>query len=123
MKITNHTNYIRFMEEARSDFLEKIGWPYDKLEERGIISPVVSVYCKYIKTTGYADLIQIKTRINKVSRAKLTLVYTMTVKDKVVCTAESVHCFLDQNGRVMDVKTKMPDLYQTLENLMIEQRS
>lgn len=40
MGITHHSNYIRWMEEARVHFLAEIGWPYDKLEEAGIISPV-----------------------------------------------------------------------------------
>ncbi|MBP3888618.1 MAG: acyl-CoA thioesterase, partial [Cellulosilyticum sp.] len=47
MGITHHSNYIRWMEEARMDFLEQIGWPYEKLEEDQIISPVTSVDCKY----------------------------------------------------------------------------
>ena len=45
MGITHHSNYIRWMEEARIDFLEKSGFSYDKLEKDGIISPVISV-CK-----------------------------------------------------------------------------
>ncbi|GBG94395.1 esterase [Ligilactobacillus salitolerans] len=117
MQITNHTNYIRFMEEARSDFLEQIGWPYNKLEEQGIISPVVSVNCKYKHTTGYPDLITIKTAVTKVSRVKLTLAYTMKVDEKIVCTAESSHCFLDQAGQILDVKTQFPEFYQTLVDL------
>ena len=40
MGITHHSNYIRWMEEARIDFLEKSGFSYDKLEKDGIISPV-----------------------------------------------------------------------------------
>ena len=33
MGITHHSNYIRFMEEARVDFLSQIGFPFDKIEE------------------------------------------------------------------------------------------
>ena len=32
MGVTHHSNYVRFMEESRIDFLEKIGWGYDKME-------------------------------------------------------------------------------------------
>ena len=39
MGITHHSNYIRWMEEARVDFMEQIGWGYDKMEECGI-SPI-----------------------------------------------------------------------------------
>ena len=50
MGITHHSNYIRWMEEARVDFLKQIGWDYDKLEEIGVISPVTEVSCKYKNT-------------------------------------------------------------------------
>ena len=42
MQFTHHSNYIRFMEEARLDFMEQMGWGYDKMEEEGIASPVHS---------------------------------------------------------------------------------
>ena len=40
MGITHHSNYVRFMEEARIDFLKQAGWDYAKLEAMGVISPV-----------------------------------------------------------------------------------
>ena len=33
MGITHHSNYVRWMEEARTFFLREIGWPYEKIEE------------------------------------------------------------------------------------------
>lgn len=47
MGITHHSNYVRWMEEARIHFLDQIGWDYAKLEEMGLVSPVVSVSCRY----------------------------------------------------------------------------
>lgn len=46
MGITHHSNYIRWMEEARTAFLAEKGWPYDRLEKDGVFSPVVSVNCR-----------------------------------------------------------------------------
>lgn len=46
MGITHHSNYIRWMEEARIDFLAQMGWDYVKLESLGIVSPVTAVECK-----------------------------------------------------------------------------
>ena len=37
MGITHHSNYIRWMEEARIDFLAQIGWNYERLEVMGIV--------------------------------------------------------------------------------------
>lgn len=60
MGITHHSNYIRFMEEARIDWLDKIGWNFAKLESMGLTSPVLSVKCEYKKSTTYYDVILIK---------------------------------------------------------------
>ena len=60
MGITHHSNYIRWMEEARVDFLEKTGWSYAKLEEEGIVSPVTAVECKYRQSTTFPDTIDIE---------------------------------------------------------------
>ena len=35
MGITHHSNYIRWMEEARIDFLNQLGWGYEKFEAEG----------------------------------------------------------------------------------------
>ena len=43
MGITHHSNYVRWMEEARMDFLSSIGYGMRRLESDGITSPVVSV--------------------------------------------------------------------------------
>ena len=32
MGVTHHSNYIRFMEEARVDWLDQLGFGFDKIE-------------------------------------------------------------------------------------------
>ena len=56
MGITHHANYIRWMEEARVNFLEQIGWPFAKLEASGFASPVLKLDCKYIRPTTFSDV-------------------------------------------------------------------
>ena len=43
MGITHHSNYIRFMEEARMNYLAESGFTMTRLEAEGISSPVVSL--------------------------------------------------------------------------------
>ncbi len=114
MGVTHHSNYIRFMEEARVCFLRSIGYSYEKMEEQGIVSPVVSISCDYKKSTTFADEIEICVKVLKLTRAKLTLSYTMTLHDEVVCVAESSHCFLSQTGRPMNIQKNCPQFYQAL---------
>ena len=47
MGIIHHSNYIKWMEEARMDLMEQIGLSYKQMEEMEIISPVLSVSCEY----------------------------------------------------------------------------
>ena len=46
MKVVHHSNYIRFLEEARTRWLEELGIPMEKLEEQGYTIPTLEVYCK-----------------------------------------------------------------------------
>lgn len=118
MGITHHSNYIRFMEEARVYFLEQIGWGYDKMEEKGIVSPVVNVTCNYKRTTTFPEEIEINVSVLKLSAAKLTLEYEMKVQDQVVCTAESSHCFLGTDGRPLIIEKAFPDFFAKLKEFV-----
>lgn len=118
MGIVHHSNYIRWMEEARTDFLEQVGWPYDKMEEAGIISPVTSVECKYKVTTTFADIVDIQVRVEEFKGVKLKLKYEMKKGEVVVCEGHSEHCFLDVNGKPIRVKKEHPAFYETMLSLV-----
>lgn len=118
MGITHHSNYIRWMEEARVDFLSQIGWDYARLEEMGIISPVINVNCDYKKTTTFADKVSIKVSVKEFKGVKLFLSYEMKNEDGVVvCTATSSHAFLTKEGKPIRVQKEYPDFYKTLSEL------
>lgn len=111
MGITHHSNYIRFMEEARLHFLAQAGYPMQRLEAEGISSPVVSLHCDYRRPTTYGDSIAITVRVERYSGAKLSLSYEMRNQaGEVVATADSAHCFLDQAGRVIALRKHAPGL-------------
>ena len=112
MGITHHSNYIRFMEEARMHYLSEIGFPMTMLEKAGILSPVVSVNCEYRHTTTYSDEIEIEVCVTGYTGVKLTLSYTMTNKENgvLVAIATSVHCFINQNGTPIPLKKYFPEL-------------
>lgn len=115
MGIVHHSNYIRWMEEARIDFLSQIGWDYKKMEGNGIISPVVAVECKYLQTTTFSDLIRITVKVEEFKGVKLKLKYEMKNENDVrVCDGYSEHCFLKGNGKILNVKKECPGLYEAL---------
>lgn len=118
MGITHHSNYIRFMEEARMNFLSEIGFPMTMLEKAGITSPVVSVNCEYKHTTTYSDEIEIEVELEKYTGVKLLLSYTMRNQNthEIVAVASSAHCFVDEGGRPIAVKKRMPEFDAVLKS-------
>lgn len=118
MGITHHSNYVRWMEEARIDFLEQIGWKYEKLEEMGIISPVTDIECKYRVTTTFADLISIRVSVEEFKGVKLKLKYEMkNQNDILVCEGHSEHCFVDRAGKILRLQKEYPEFSDTLKEL------
>ena len=117
MGITHHSNYIRFMEEARMNFLAEVGYPMTRFEAEGITSPVVSVNCEYKHSTTYGDNIEIEVFLVNYTGVKLTLSYTMRNADTgdLVATATSQHCFIDKNGLPIAVKKHLPDFDSVLK--------
>ncbi len=114
MGIVHHSNYIRWMEEARIDFLSQIGWDYKKLEDMGVISPVTGVECKYKISTIFGDTVDIIVWVEEFKGVKLKIGYEMKREDKVVCEGHSEHCFINEEGRIINLKKDYPELYQTL---------
>lgn len=118
MGITHHSNYIRFMEEARVDFLSQIGWDYEKLEELGIISPVTAVDCRFKTPTAFADVIDIEVWVEEFKGARLKIGYLMKNQDgTVVCEARSEHCFVNAEGRPIRLQREFPEFAEVLAGL------
>lgn len=112
MKITHHSNYIRWIEEARIDYLEQIGFGYDRIEAEGIISPIISVHCDYKKSTTFNDVVQINISIKEYKGTRLTLAYKMInmSTDDIVATGETTLCFLNKAGRPVILRKENPEL-------------
>lgn len=116
MGITHHSNYVRFMEEARVDYLDQLGYGFDRIEAEGVFSPVVSVQCNYKSPTTFKDVIEIEVSIGLQSELRFEFNYVMRVGGKIVCTAQSTHCFTE-NGRPVAIAKRLPELYQAINKI------
>lgn len=110
MGITHHSNYIRFMEEARVDLLDQLGYGFEKMEADGVVSPVVSVSCIYRKSTTFQDEISVEIEMTKVTALKFSFAYVGKVRGEVVFTGESTHC-LTSGGRPVVLQERYPGLF------------
>ena len=126
MGVTHHSNDIRMMEEARIDFMEQLGWPYARMEELGVMSPVTAVNLKYHASTTFDDRIAIQVRVRAFDGVRLTIGYTMTKMGDApvtVLTGESEHVFLNAQGRFVRLKRELPEFFRLLTELAGEEQA
>lgn len=117
MGVTHHSNYIRFMEEARVDWLDQLGYGFDKIEADNVFSPVISVSCEYKHPTTFKDIIDIEVNISKMSEMKFEFSYTMRKGEKTVCLGKSLHCFIE-NGRPVAISKRLPEFFKVVSAQM-----
>ena len=110
MKIVHHSNYVRWMEEARVDMLEQMGIGYDVMEQEGILSPVLSVSCTYKAMTRFPETVEISVRLVRYTGVKFDLAYEIrgAKEHDLRSFGESAHCFIDQSGKPLSLKKKFP---------------
>lgn len=120
MGVVHHSNYIRYLEEARTFWLREIGIPFEVLEERGMTVPVLGVECTYKQHVTFADTILIKTFIKEYNGVKMTIGYDVTQKEtgKTVVVAETRHCFTDRNLKPINLKKHDIEFSDKLEKLI-----
>lgn len=121
MGVVHHSNYIRWMEEARVHFIASVGWEYKKMEETGYISPVVSVEAKYRKSAYFGDIIDIDVWPLERKGVKYRMTYVMKNQHgETVCTGTSEHCLVGENGRPIRLDRELPGFAQALDGAIRE---
>ena len=121
MGIVHHSNYIRYLEEARCYWLEQYDMPYSDFEKEGINIPVLAVNCEYKHHVTFEDTILIKVFVKEYNGVRLTIGYDVRDKKtgKPVIIAETKHCFTDRNLRAINLKKHLPEFdgkFRDLEN-------
>ena len=100
MGIVHHSNYIRYFECGRTAMLKELRLPIEKIEEAGVMLPVVSVECRYKVPARLGDTLRVVSMIDEVPRAKLVIrTEIFNPADQLVCEGEVVLGFINAQTR------------------------
>ena len=123
MGIVHHSNHIRWMEEARMDLMDQMGFSYKQMEDQEIISPVLSVQCEYKSMVRFGDTVVVETAIAGYNGIKLSVRYRMTDKEtgELRTIAASEHCFLNRSGKPISLKRSYPEIDTKFFQMMDEE--
>ena len=115
MGVTHHANYIHWMEEARIDFMDQIGFPYKRMETEGVFSPVKSIRVNYLKPCTFGDEVDVTVGVQDFNGVVITITYDMRVNGEPVFSGTSEHVFLDRDGKFVRMRRVMPEFCAAVE--------
>ena len=115
MGVVHHANYLHWMEEARIDFMDRMGFPYQRMEAEGVLSPVKSIQVNYLKPCTFGDEVDITVGVKEFNGVVITMMYDMRVNGEPVFSGTSEHVFLDQEGRFVRMRRVMPEFCRAVE--------
>ena len=120
MGIMHHSNYIRIFEETRIFFLSEAGMPFPEIEARGILMPVLSVECSYLRPLRFGDVFSVELRITAFNGVRLYVEYTVRNKGtgEICAVGKSAHCFTDAELAPVRVKRNYPEIYKVFADNM-----
>ncbi|MCH2387894.1 MAG: acyl-CoA thioesterase [Opitutales bacterium] len=99
MGIAHHASYLPWLEIARGNLLKERGISYAKLEESGIMLPVVEIKMNYRRPATYDDIVTINSVIKERPFAKIQIDYELQKEDQIIADGYSVHAFINQSGQ------------------------
>lgn len=100
MGIVHHSNYIRYFECGRSQMLKELGLPMERIEADGVMTPVVSVECRYKVPAKLGDVLRVVTSVDDIPRAKLTVRSEVYNQDGILLAEGNVVLgFIDSTTR------------------------
>lgn len=124
MGIVHHSNYIKWFEEARIDFLAQANYPFKRIEDEGIMIPVLSVSSTYRKPMIFGDTFVVKIIPIFYNGIKFSMEYEVRKKgsDEICTTGESSHCFVDNDMKPILLRKTNPEMYNVLREYFPERK-
>jgi acyl-CoA thioester hydrolase len=103
MGVAYHANYLRWFEIGRSELFRSLGMTYKSIEKKGFFLPVSEVYCKFMNSAQYDDLIIIEAAVDANMRAGIKFDYRILRKtdEAELVQGFTKHAYMNVNGQVI----------------------
>ena len=114
MGIVYYANYLCWFEIGRTELIRNLGFPYKKLEEEGVYLPVSEVFCKYLVSAKYDDLLTIETSVDFLRRASIQFRYRILRNEdgRELVTGKTLHGLIDREGRIIKIPQLLKERLQ-----------
>ena len=101
----NNASYLLYLEDARSDFFEFLGYSLGKLKDMDIYVFITEIKIKYLKPAYLDDVITVTGNFTDIGRVRATWVQKIYKEESLLIEAFVTGAFLNGNGKII----KIPD--------------
>ena len=104
--VVYYGNYLKYLEEARTEYLEKKGLDIKKLADSGIWFAVARQEIDYEAPAKYGDMLEIETVISEIKKIKIVFDCVIKNQDgKTVAKAKTIMACVDPDLKLL----RMPE--------------
>ena len=119
MEVVHHSNYIRWFEIGRVEFLRAAGITLGELMADGYVFPITDVSAKFLSPGRFDDVLVIETTPTALTKAKMAFDYRVLRKgeDTVLVTGHTQNVFTSrETGKI----ARLPEKYYKKLAAMLE---
>ena len=116
MGVVHHSNYIKWFELGRVEYLRKLNVTLGEMMNDDILCPITEIEAKYKSPARFDDEIVIETTATALTKVKMEFEYKVFRKtdNKILVIGRSQNVFTDKNtGKII----RLPEKYCTRLNI------
>ncbi len=112
MGIVYYGTYPLYYETGRTEMMRHLGFTYRKMEELGIVMPVISLNSIYKKPAHYDDLLTVRTIVKKMPETRIVFDYEIyNENNEMVNEGQTTLVFVN---RVKNLPVRIPGFMKSI---------
>ena len=95
MSFVYHGNYVKYFEMGRIAWLRKLGFSYKKMEEDGILMPVIDIKINFKKPALFDDKLKLITKLVRTPSYMIEFEFEIIKKENIISSGYTKLVFLN----------------------------
>jgi len=119
MGVVHHSNYIRWLEEARTFFFNEKNLAYVETESFGVLCPITEASLKFKYPARYGDTFTVKLKLTKYTGVRFFVEYIVeNQKGDLLMEGKSSHAFINKDFKPVSLAHAIPERHELMKKLI-----
>jgi len=123
MGVVHHSNYIKWLEEARTEFFKDVKLAYVETERLGVRCPITEINIKYKHPSRFGDNFKVFLKMTQYTGVRFRIKYEVINDDgRLLALGETSHAFIDKNHKPISLSSAIPERHEEMKKLIVEEQ-